>query len=177
MIEKPRALLSDLQCPRNLATRYAISSKTQLSKLLKCNHLINLPPNGFAVLRAAFIPRCGQSASVAAGHSQRYPTIFHCKQATCPHSLHQPTFHDRQCGMTSSATISYPFSSAFIRGQIALLEKNKKKCRNEVNPSLGKLPGPSRTACPSTGLPCARPGIRLGIYSHGLRTGRGPLSC
>jgi len=28
--------------------------------------------------------------------------------------------------MTSSATISYPFSSVFIRGQIALLEKIKK---------------------------------------------------
>jgi hypothetical protein len=44
--------------------------------------------------------------------------------------------------MTRNATLSDPFSSAFIRGQVALLEKNKKvKISKQSEPNIGKLPG------------------------------------
>ena len=38
---------------------------------------------------------------------------------------------DRQCGMTSDASLSDPSSSVFIRGQIAFLEKPKEDSQNE----------------------------------------------
>jgi hypothetical protein len=45
--------------------------------------------------------------------------------------------------MTSSATMPYPCSFVSIRGEIALLEKNKKvKISKQSEPNIGKLPGP-----------------------------------
>jgi hypothetical protein len=45
--------------------------------------------------------------------------------------------------MTSSVTMPYPCSFVSIRGEIALLEKNKKvKISKQSEPNIGKLPGP-----------------------------------
>jgi hypothetical protein len=44
--------------------------------------------------------------------------------------------------MTSSATMPDPFISVFVRSQVALLEKNKKKFSKRSEPNIGKLPGP-----------------------------------
>jgi hypothetical protein len=44
--------------------------------------------------------------------------------------------------MTRNATLSYPFSSVFIRGEIAFPGKNKnKKISKRSEPNIGKLPG------------------------------------
>jgi hypothetical protein len=45
--------------------------------------------------------------------------------------------------MTSSATMPYPGSFVSIRGEVAVLEKNKKvKISKQSEPNIGKLPGP-----------------------------------